>query len=185
MPDNDHQPSDTSHHVKEIVVAYLANNTISPEALPVLIQQVREAFAYRCEAITSPPHSISDHQANITIAEYHSGRRYNIAPGMPDSDHQAITNTSTATDQKTLEHAVRQQPAVDPGNSIHPEFLVCLECGGHFQQLRKHLSMTHRLTEHAYREKWGLKSEYPMVSAATAATRSKSLRQYYQKKKMK
>jgi len=45
--------------------------------------------------------------------------------------------------------------------AIGEDFIVCLECGGHFHSLAVHLSSMHGLTSSEYREKWG----YPPATA--------------------
>ncbi|TJW04617.1 MAG: transcriptional regulator, partial [Mesorhizobium sp.] len=47
-----------------------------------------------------------------------------------------------------------------------------LEDGKKFKSLKRHLDVHYGLTPDEYREKWGLKSEYPMVAPNYAAQRS-------------
>jgi predicted transcriptional regulator len=49
--------------------------------------------------------------------------------------------------------------------------LIRLEDGKHFESLKRHL-MAHCLTPEQYGAKWKLPSDYPMVAATYAATRS-------------
>ena len=55
--------------------------------------------------------------------------------------------------------------------SITPEALISFEDGRPYKTLRRHLS-TRGLTAEAYRTKWGLPADYPMVAAAYSAHRS-------------
>ncbi|MCJ2121166.1 MucR family transcriptional regulator [Methylobacterium sp. J-077] len=64
------------------------------------------------------------------------------------------------------------RPAVSVRRSIQPDFLVCLEDGKKFKSLKRHLRTHYNLTPEAYREKWGLASDYPMVAPNYAAARS-------------
>ena len=49
--------------------------------------------------------------------------------------------------------------------------MISLEDGKHYKSLKRHLRGL-GLTPEAYREKWGLPRDYPMVSANYAAKRS-------------
>jgi predicted transcriptional regulator len=72
------------------------------------------------------------------------------------------------------EHAVPQAeaiPAVPIRKSVTPDYLICLEDGKRFKSLRRHLRL-HGLTPEQYREKWKLRSDYPMVAPNYAAQRS-------------
>ena len=73
------------------------------------------------------------------------------------------------------EHALAQAdakpPAVTIRRSVTPDYLICLEDGKRFKSLRRHLGL-HGLTPEQYREKWKLRSDYPMVAPNYAAQRS-------------
>jgi predicted transcriptional regulator len=63
-------------------------------------------------------------------------------------------------------------PAVPVRRSIRPDVLVCLEDGEKVRMLKRHLAARHGLTPEAYRRRWGLAKDYPMVAPAYAAQRS-------------
>lgn len=63
-------------------------------------------------------------------------------------------------------------PAVAIRSSIKADALTCLDCGAKLKSLKRHLGMSHGLTPAQYRERWALKSDYPMVAPAYAAQRS-------------
>ncbi|WP_095081588.1 MucR family transcriptional regulator [Mesorhizobium sophorae] len=65
-----------------------------------------------------------------------------------------------------------QHPAVNPKRSVFPDYIVCLEDGKKFKSLKRHLGVHYGLTPDEYREKWGLKADYPMVAPNYAAARS-------------
>ena len=52
------------------------------------------------------------------------------------------------------------------------EFIVCLEDGKKLKMLKRHLATRYNLTPAAYRQRWGLPNDYPMVAPAYAAQRS-------------
>jgi hypothetical protein len=62
-------------------------------------------------------------------------------------------------------------PAVSNHKSITPDYLICLEDGGKFKSLRRHLA-TLGMTPEQYREKWNLSADYPMLAPNYAAQRS-------------
>lgn len=63
-------------------------------------------------------------------------------------------------------------PAVPIKDSLRDDALVCLEDGLEFQSLKRHLRVKYNLTPDAYREKWGLPRDYPMVAPEYARRRS-------------
>jgi predicted transcriptional regulator len=70
------------------------------------------------------------------------------------------------------EPAIGPEPAVAIRRSIQPDAITCLDCGHRGKVLKRHLMTAHQLTPDAYRIRWGLKSEYPMVAPNYAARRS-------------
>lgn len=65
----------------------------------------------------------------------------------------------------------KQKPAVSVRASVKPDGLICLEDGKTFKTLKRHLRTDHGMTPQAYRAKWKLPAEYPMVAPAYAETR--------------
>ena len=73
-------------------------------------------------------------------------------------------------------HAVAEEPAklvppISIKKSITDDYLVSMEDGKRYKALKRHLSIR-GLTPNEYRAKWGLPSDYPMISPAYAAHRS-------------
>jgi predicted transcriptional regulator len=60
--------------------------------------------------------------------------------------------------------AVELRPAVPIRRSVTDDHIVCLEDGKKLKMLKRHLMTDHGLTPEAYRAKWGLKPDYPMVA---------------------
>jgi predicted transcriptional regulator len=69
--------------------------------------------------------------------------------------------------------AVRPQPAVSVKKSVQPDYLVCLEDGKKLKMLKRHLKTAYNMTPEAYRERWGLAQDYPMVAPNYARQRSR------------
>ncbi|MFP1631604.1 MucR family transcriptional regulator [Zhengella sp. ZM62] len=74
---------------------------------------------------------------------------------------------------ETAQVVEKQKPAVNPKKSVHDDYIVCLEDGKKFKSLKRHLMTHYGLTPEAYREKWGLDANYPMVAPNYAAARSR------------
>jgi predicted transcriptional regulator len=55
--------------------------------------------------------------------------------------------------------------------SIRPDHLVCLVCGQLQKMLKRHLAVRHGLTPAQYRERFGLKPDYPMAAPKYAQQR--------------
>jgi len=66
----------------------------------------------------------------------------------------------------------RAEPAVPIEDSLTDDHIICLEDGKPFQSLKRHLRVKYNLTPEAYREKWGLPRDYPMVAPNYAKRRS-------------
>jgi predicted transcriptional regulator len=62
-------------------------------------------------------------------------------------------------------------PAVPIAESVKPDYLVSLETGQRLKVLEKHLK-SFGLTPAAYRARWGLPADYPMVAPRFGAWRS-------------
>jgi predicted transcriptional regulator len=65
-----------------------------------------------------------------------------------------------------------QEPAVPIRRSVTPGYIVCLEDGKKLKMLKRHLRSTYGMTPEAYRAKWGLPHDYPMVAPDYAERRS-------------
>ena len=66
----------------------------------------------------------------------------------------------------------KPEPAVPVRRSIQEDHLVCLVCGKQQKTLRRHLDIAHQLTPEAYRERFGLKPDYPMTAPGYSRQRS-------------
>lgn len=65
----------------------------------------------------------------------------------------------------------RPHPAVPIKKSITPDYIVCLEDGKKLKMLKRHLKTRYDMTPEAYRERWSLPSDYPMVAPNYAIQR--------------
>ncbi|KQS55085.1 MULTISPECIES: MucR family transcriptional regulator [Methylobacterium] len=92
-------------------------------------------------------------------------------PDLLSEVHRSIT----ALDQPA-EPQVRRPTEAQIRASIRPDTLISFEDGKPYKALRRHLTMR-GLTPEAYKAKWGLPVDYPLVSAVYSARRSTISRQ--------
>ena len=67
----------------------------------------------------------------------------------------------------------RPQPAVPIRRSVNPDYIVCLEDGKKLKMLKRHLKTAYNMSPEAYRERWSLPADYPMVAPNYARQRSR------------
>jgi predicted transcriptional regulator len=84
--------------------------------------------------------------------------------------HQALESLSRDTAPVAEE---RPKPAVSIGRSVQHDFIVCLEDGKKLKMLKRHLKTAYNMSPEAYRERWGLAPDYPMVAPNYAEQRSR------------
>jgi predicted transcriptional regulator len=90
---------------------------------------------------------------------------------------RAILGALSAAGRPVEEPAKPRAPAVSIKKSITAAYLICLEDGGRFKSIKRHLRTAHGLSGEAYRAKWGLPKDYPMVAPAYSAARSSLAKQ--------
>jgi predicted transcriptional regulator len=91
--------------------------------------------------------------------------------GLPDLI-ASVSASISGLGQPVTPVAAPLVPAVNPKKSVTPDYIICLEDGKKFKSLKRHLGVHFNLTPDAYRAKWGLPSDYPMVAPNYAASRS-------------
>jgi predicted transcriptional regulator len=64
------------------------------------------------------------------------------------------------------------EPAVAVRRSVSRDQITCLVCGGKHKVLKRHLSVAHQLTPVEYRERYGLKRDYPMAAPSYVEERA-------------
>lgn len=68
-------------------------------------------------------------------------------------------------------------PAVPIRRSVTQDYIISLEDGKHYKMLKRHLSKL-GLTPSAYRAKWGLPPDYPMVAPKYSERRATLAKSY-------
>ncbi len=93
-------------------------------------------------------------------------------PAFLRSMHDAIVSLGEApVEQPEAELGPKHEPAVTVRKSLSsPDHIISLIDGKPYKTLRRHLS-GHGMTPEQYRERYGLKADYPMVAPAYAETR--------------
>ena len=90
-------------------------------------------------------------------------------PGLIGTVYEALRSAGAVEAEKPAEALV---PAVPIKKSVTPDYIVCLEDGKKLKMLKRHLATSYDMTPAAYRQRWGLPNDYPMVAPAYAAQRS-------------
>lgn len=93
-------------------------------------------------------------------------------PNLIGSVHAALQNVGQPV---VKQEPAKLTPAVPVKKSITPDYLISLEDGKQYKSLKRHLGKL-GLTPEAYREKWDLPRDYPMVAPNYAAKRSELAR---------
>lgn len=118
---------------------------------------------------TPNPDAIAERTAEV-VSAYVSNNPVpaNELPALIASIHAALNGLAGAATEEP-----KPEPAINPKRSVKPDHIVCLECGGKFRSLKRHLSSHHNLTPDEYKAKWDLSADYPLVAPEYAAQRSK------------
>jgi predicted transcriptional regulator len=119
------------------------------------------------DSATTPSHDALLRMVADIVASYvsHAKVASSELPELIDSVYQSL-NHPTVAPPPPLE------PAVAIRKSITPDYLICLEDGAKLKMLKRYLMTSYGLTPEAYREKWGLPRDYPMVAPNYAKRRS-------------
>ena len=90
-------------------------------------------------------------------------------PALIDRVFQGLAGLATGS---TATPEARPDPAVPVKKSVFADYIVCLEDGKKLKMLKRHLMASYGMTPQAYRERWGLPPDYPMVASSYAEKRS-------------
>jgi predicted transcriptional regulator len=105
---------------------------------------------------------VAAHVSNNTVAVGDLGQLINQV-------YQSLANIGSVP----AAPVTRPQPAVSVKKSIQPDYLVCLEDGKKLKMLKRHLKTAYNMSPEAYRERWSLPPDYPMVAPNYARQRSR------------
>ena len=110
---------------------------------------------------------VAAHVSNNTVT-------LNDLPQLINQVYNSLANIGTTASAP----AARPQPAVSVKKSVQPDYIVCLEDGKKLKMLKRHLKTAYDMSPEAYRERWGLAPDYPMVAPNYAARRSEFAKQF-------
>jgi predicted transcriptional regulator len=82
--------------------------------------------------------------------------------------HQALVGLG----KPAAETEVERTPAVTIRQSVHRDYVVCLDCGWRGQMLRRHVTTGHGLSVDQYRTRWNLSREHPIIAPSYSERRS-------------
>ena len=121
---------------------------------------MNERSAAHNELLSLTADIVSSHVANNTVA----------VSDLPNVIENVFSTLSRlGVEGKAVEP--KQEPAVSIRASVKPDFIICLEDGKKLKMLKRHLMTHYNMTPEAYRAKWGLAADYPMVAPNYAAQR--------------
>lgn len=125
---------------------------------------------FEMDASGTDEQALLEYASNI-VALYVKNHQVPIAdlPLLITTVHDGLKATQGIA---TASAAAKPKPAVGVRRSVTDDTLVCLECGGHFKSLKRHILTRYGMTPRDYREKWSLPPDYPMVSPNYAVARS-------------
>ena len=89
---------------------------------------------------------------------------YGTLSGLAGGTNQADAEAPTAE--------APPAPAVPIDASVGKDAITCLECGKTFKTLKRHLSTEHDLAPAAYRARWQLSKDYPLVAPSYSKRRA-------------
>lgn len=114
-------------------------------------------------------HDLIGHTAHI-VAGYASHHTVGDLPALIRQVHDTLAKLASGSTTHVV--ATLREPAVPINKSVMPDYIICLEDGKKMKMLKRYLKATYDLTPEAYREKWGLPADYPMVAPNYAEKRS-------------
>jgi len=94
----------------------------------------------------------------------------------PEALPELIKTVYSALEQATqpeMQAVEKPVPAIAIDKSVGDDGIICLEDGQSYKSLKRHLRTQHDMTPKAYREKWGLPADYPMVALNYSKQRSR------------
>ena len=114
----------------------------------------------RSELLALTGEIVSAHLANNAVA------RDEVAPLI-----QSVFDKLSTLASDEAPSSVELTAAVPIRRSVTDDYIVCLEDGKKLKTLKRHLMTSYDMTPEQYREKWGLRPDYPMVAPAYARKR--------------
>jgi predicted transcriptional regulator len=118
----------------------------------------------------APPPTLDRELTTNIVAAYvrHNQIGSDRLPVLISTVHQALVGLG----KPAAESEVERTPAVAIRQSVHRDYVVCLDCGWRGQMLKRHLATGHGLSVEQYRVRWALPREHPMTAPSYSERRS-------------
>lgn len=115
------------------------------------------------------------HMASEIVAGYVGNNpvKQGDVPGLITTVYETLSGLGGGNGRS----APQPPPAVPIKKSVMPDYVVCLEDGKKLKMLKRYLRSTYGLSPDAYRAKWNLPADYPMVAPNYAKRRSEFAKQ--------
>lgn len=152
----------------DIVAAHLSTTRVETAQLSQLVREIYGTIS-RMDPIWLSETS--------TLRPSFEGAEEDIYPN--DSPHAQMMEAYEGRSDTTSPMLI---PAVPIHQSVHPDYIICLEDGKRLRTLKKHLSGTFGMSIEDYRRRWGLPPEYPTVAPNLAASRRGRVRKTDEKR---
>ncbi|MDI9634207.1 MucR family transcriptional regulator [Geitlerinema splendidum] len=91
---------------------------------------------------------------------------------IPELFQMVFQSLSSLTYRKGGLLTSTSEPAIPIEDSIHPDYLTCLEDGRQLKMLKRHLRTAYNMSPEQYRLRWNLPDNYPMVAPNYSKHRS-------------
>jgi len=118
-----------------------------------------------------PPVSISRELTANIVAAY--VRRNQIGSDQLGTLISTVHQALSGLGKPAAEIETERTPAVPIRRSVHPDYVVCLECGWRGLTLRRHLTSHRGLSIDQYRARWKLPREHPITAPSYSERRSR------------
>ncbi len=109
--------------------------------------------------------------ATDLVASYVSNNKLD-KDELADLLRQVYLSMQATIDMEVVIPKEKPSPAYPIEDSVKSEQIYCLECGRAYKSLKRHLRTAHETNPKAYRDKWGLPADYPMVAPDYSKQRS-------------
>ena len=114
---------------------------------------------------------VMDYTVDIAIAYLQNNEvSQNALPELLKNIFQAVA--VILQDSNSFCNRPVQAPAVPIEESVHDNYIICLEDGKKLQMLKRHLMTAYGLTVDQYKERWGLSANYPVVAPSYSRRRT-------------
>jgi predicted transcriptional regulator len=124
--------------------------------------------ASRTEGIVNTEKS-DPHSTAIIVSSYvrHHSVRPEQLPDLITTVHHALGQLGQPVQADEV-----LTPAVSVRQSVHHDYVVCMDCGYRGKTLRRHISTRHGLDRDEYLKRWGLRTDHPLTAPAYSERRS-------------